>query len=218
MERKTIRRGLVAVAIVLGFLTLSAPPAWAGTPDSVDGTITIGGDEELEIGTWANFCQYTSVDVAFFGSDLSGFWDLSGFIAVPFTVSGDATKYQADLSFFAASGGSYVQSWPYMSGTLNIQAVIRTLDKDGGDWWNPFDDCATGAAICTLRTRLIVDWMQSSHSGSLPAPATGDTTGLVATTEISPGIRPVVTAGSCPVNVSSAFVGQSVVAALTLTW
>jgi hypothetical protein len=220
MKHSTVSRGLVAIATVLGLMILSAPPASADPPEDVVGSFTVGGDEELLVGgAWANMCEARNIDMSFFGTEDSGVWDVWGTMWVPFTISSDPsqTKYEAEISFFSSSGGFYDQWWPYLNGTLNIQIVIRTLEKMGV-WWNPLDDCTTSNPICTIRTRLIVDMAQSSHVGTMPTPVTGDTTNLVASTESAGGIRPVVTSGTCPVTIQGGIVGQSVVSTFTLVW
>jgi hypothetical protein len=222
MKRMTARRGLVALAAVVSLFALSAAPAAAGAPDTIVGTITIGGDEVFEVGgPNANPCGSNTIDVVFSGTATAGTWSVTGAIKAPFTISSDpsATKYQADISFLAPSGGNYAASGATVTGTLNVQAVIRLLDKDGPDnVEGNGDDCAKGAAICTVRTRLIVDSSQSSHTGTLPVPAAGDVTDLVASSELTGGVRPVVVSGTCPVTIQGNIVGQSVVAALVLTW
>jgi hypothetical protein len=212
MNRMLARRGLVAIAAVLGLFALSSSPAGAGAPADIVGDITIGGDEVFEVGgPDENPCASTNIDVTFSGNATTGTWSVTGSIKAPFTISSDPaqTKYQAEISFLTGSGGAYSASGATVTGTLNIQAVIQTLDKD--------NDCAK-VNVCTVRARLIVDSAQSAHNGSLPTPATGDTTDLVASSELSGGIRPVVTSGSCPVTIQGNIVGQSVVTDLVLVW
>jgi hypothetical protein len=211
MTRRTARRGAVALLAAVGVFIASSVPAQADPPTHNFGDITIGGDEVLEIGGEdENPCASTNVDATFSGNATSGTWSVTGSSKVPFTISSDpaATKYQAEISFLAGSGGSYSASGATMSGTLNVQAVMQTLDKD--------NDCAK-VNVCTVRTRLIVDSTQSSHSGSLPSPPTG-TTELVASTELTGGIRPVVTSGSCPVTIQGNIVGQSWIWCWWLCW
>jgi hypothetical protein len=218
MKRMTARRGLVALATVLGLLALSSSPASAGAPADIVGTVTIGGDEIFEVGGGdPHPCASDTLDVAFTStSATTGTWAASGTIKAPFTLSASATQYQAEISFLnPGSSGTYTQTsagppatWS-VAGQFTIQAVIATLNEE---------TCAK-TNLCTVRARLIIDATQSEHTGSLPTPASGDTTDLVATTEVTGGIRPVVVAGSCGVTVSSAIVGQSVVInPLQLQW
>jgi hypothetical protein len=227
MQRSTLRRGLVALAAVIGLFAFSATPASASEPSDITGTIFVGDEEEFEVGgPDENPCGATDIDVVF----NAGAWTVTGTMKAPFTVTSDPsqTKYQADISFLAGSGGTYAQTAVgpppeySVAGLLNVQIVIRLLDKDGPNnipegGLGFGDDCAKGPAICTIRTRLIVDSAQSEHVGTLGPPPTGTTT-LVASTELAGGIRPVVVTGTCPVTIQGSLVGQAIVAALTLTW
>jgi hypothetical protein len=234
MQHKTIRRGLVAVATILGLLALSAAPASADQPTSIEGIIYVGGAEFEVGGEDPNPCGSIDIDITF--DPVTGNWVVTGTMKAPFTVTNDPTqtKYQADITFLAGSVGTATLVDPgpppeyVLGGTLNVQIQIRLLDKDGPDNEDdgginpetglPFDDdCAKGAVICTIRTRLIIDPAQSAHVGTLGPPPTGQTF-LLGSTELTGGIRPVVVSGTCPVTIQGAIVGQPVIADLVLNW
>jgi hypothetical protein len=227
MERMIGRRGLVAVAIALGVLSLSAAPASAAVPTEISGTITAGtnvfdvADEE------PHPCSSRNVAVGFAGTATSGTWNASGTIKAPFELSG--TQYQAQITILngplplPSSGGSYTRTAVgppatySLSGTLNVQGSVQQLDADGADdIAGTEDDCAK-TNLCVIRSRLIVNTGQSGHTGSLPSPGGTDVTDLVADSDLTGGVRPVVVGGSCPVTISSQIVGQRLLADLALT-
>jgi hypothetical protein len=226
-KRSTARRGLVAVAIAVGLVALSAAPASAEVPTLITGTITAGtnvfdvDDEE------PHPCSSRRVAVTFAGTAASGTWAASGTIKAPFELSG--TQYQAQITILngplplPSSGGSYTRTSTGppatygLAGTLNVQGSVQALDTDGADDVEGTEDDCAKTNLCVIRARLVVDTSQSGHTGTLPTPGFADVTDLVADSDLTGGVRPVVVNGACPVTISSQIVAQRLLADLSLS-
>jgi hypothetical protein len=215
--RSRLPVGLAAVATVLAVLWSSVPPASGSSPASMAGWVSVGS-EELSFGFGDDHpCGEGAIDFSGTGNVSSGSGTMTGTIKAPFTISSDPTQtlYQADIGILSGSGGGYTRTLigpPHLytlTGGLNVQAVIRTVSEDG---------CTKSPFLCTVRARLVLDSSQSEHVGTLPVPAPGDVSYIVASTELTMGVRPVVISGSCPVTIQGAVVGRPVVIAITLYW
>jgi hypothetical protein len=219
MGATKVRRTGAMVAAVLAVGSLLATPSGAVGPTSSLTTITVGGDDVYEISSEDDRpCASTEIDIDPVGDATAGTWGLDGRIKVPFTFPADPgqTTYQLEVTTLSGTGpsptgGIYTHiggSDHQLTGALNVQAMVQTLDAD--------DDCAK-FNVCTVRARLVVDPQQSLHHGTLPVPTTGDSTDIMFTTELTGGIRPFAV-NSCPVTIQGLIVNQMVEATVVLDW
>jgi hypothetical protein len=204
---------VIAATALVAWVALAGAPAGADSPAAVEGMLDIGDAlppfviGEDDPGSPCEGSTAFDVDV-----DAGGTYTMTASAKIPFQVSGSASWYQLDLSLIGLTGATWTATGSPppdfdLAGTFTWQLVVSQIDTS---------TCAK-SALCTVRFRTVLV-PPSGHDGTLPAPGAGDVTTLVGTTEITGGIRPVVTFGTCGVTLQQWFVGQPTTIDLGLLW
>jgi hypothetical protein len=217
--RTSLRKGLVAVAAVLGIVAVTAPPASADP--TIEGTIALGF--EFVVPSDPGNCPMSqSLPITFTGDAINGAWDASdGAFKLPWSAPWGPDKYQVEIDLLPTSVGTYTQTSAgppptyALAGRLDIRATFQTLTKVG-DPEDP-DEC-TKTNLCTIQARLPLDPSVSVHTGSLPTPGAGDTTDIDASSANPGGFNTFVVGGTCPVTLSFFIVYKVATMFLTSTW
>jgi hypothetical protein len=203
------------VAAVMSLVLLLAAPAAAGSPASITGTITIG-TEMFTIDTGPTDCVTPSGDMTFTENpppgDGSGVYTLTLILKIAFQLGGAGQWYQFTFTIIGLTNATWSTNGSppptyNLTGTVTWEATIELLD--------PVTCAKTNYCVIRARTVLVAP---SGHTGTLPTPATGDTTDIVSDSAVAGGIATTVVLSPCGSTFAAVFIGKRMQTNIQLTW